>query len=81
MDTTQITSQSPRSDVAMLRTDDFFRHGSHFGQIVAVHRPRTDFPYRGPATQWDVDYVESPDDDAPVLHARIPAGTLVETWA
>ena len=60
---------------------DFFTYAGRSGQVVSVHRPRTDWPHAGPVREWEVEYVEEPGPDAPVLRVRIPAETMVEAWS
>lgn len=68
------TTTTNHIDVSMLQRDDFIS----LGRVVSVSRPRTDWPFTTPATQWDVEYVENDSDDAPVLRHRFAAGTIVE---
>ena len=71
---------SGQCEPAELMSDDFFRFAGRTGRVVSVQRPRTDYPYRTPATMWDVEFVATPDDDAPVERVRIPARAVVEVW-
>lgn len=76
----QVTNNTNTTDVALLNPGDFFAHNQAFGQIVSISRPRTVDLFTTPTTRWDIEYVDLPDDDAPVYRVRIPAGTTVETW-
>ncbi len=61
---------------AMLNAGDFIAEG----QVVSVSRPRTDFPFTTPATVWEIEYVEEPGDDAPILRTRVSDSALIERW-
>lgn len=61
---------------ATLNAGDFITEG----QVISVHRPRTDFPFNTPATVWEIDYVAEPGDDAPVLRLRVSDSDLIERW-
>lgn len=61
--------------VALLNSGDFF----DLGMVVSVHRPFLD-DLSKPVTRWEVEYVASPEPNAPVQRVRYSRDAEVEAW-